>query len=446
MSDDRRTPSISRRAALAGAGLVGVASVAGLAACSPDAPKWAEPGSGNSDTPAPPADPTAASATITAPKHEAKDVHAAIEVAFTLANASTATVELQDAAGTRVSGALRADGTSWVPNAPLKYNTTYTVTVTANGADGKTGTATSSFTTMAKPSKTISASSYSGDKAKVGIGMPLMVKFSRSVPKAKRAEVQKRLFVDATPEQDGIWHWFSGSEVHFRPKEYWKAGTKISFRVAVGGLDMGGGYFGKADITIDDMLIGPAIVLTADNATKKMTATKDGVVLRTMPISLGKASTPSSSGKTVIIEKFVHTIFDTFDELGPELGYRTPIDYAQRITWGGEYIHSAPWSVGSQGHRNVSHGCVNVSPSNAKWLFDLTQVGTPMITKGTERKLKAGNGWTHWNLTWDEYVKGSALPFKPVDTTAGVEPSTEPSTSPSASPSAVPSTSPTSAP
>ena len=42
-------------------------------------------------------------------------------------------------------------------------------------------------------------------------------------------------------------------------------------------------------------------------------------------------------------------------------GYRTEIDYAQRITWSGEFIHAAPWSEGEQGQRNVSHGCVNVS-------------------------------------------------------------------------------------
>jgi lipoprotein-anchoring transpeptidase ErfK/SrfK len=151
--------------------------------------------------------------------------------------------------------------------------------------------------------------------------------------------------------------------------------------------------------------------MVADNRTKQLTVSRDGKVLRKIPISLGKPSTPSSSGTTVIIEKFVHTIFDTFEELGPELGYRTPIDYAMRLTWGGEYIHAAPWSVASQGHRNVSHGCINMSDAHAKWLFELASVGDPVVTKGTERKLKNGNGWTHWNMTWDEYVAGSALPF-----------------------------------
>ena len=57
------------------------------------------------------------------------------------------------------------------------------------------------------------------------------------------------------------------------------------------------------------------------------------------------------------------------EELGPEEGYRTKIDFAQRLTWGGEFIHAAPWSEGQQGSVNVSHGCVNVSMANGDWLF-----------------------------------------------------------------------------
>ena len=120
-----------------------------------------------------------------------------------------------------------------------------------------------------------------------------------------------------------------------------------------------------------------------------------------------------------------------------ELGYRTPIDYAQRLTWGGEYIHAAPWSVAQQGHRNVSHGCINMSDANAKWLFNLSSVGDPVVTKGTERQLKDGNGWTHWNMTWDEYVKGSALPFTPAGSATPTPTPTESgSPDPTASPSA----------
>jgi len=128
-----------------------------------------------------------------------------------------------------------------------------------------------------------------------------------------------------------------------------------------------------------------------------------------MPVSLGKPSTPSSSGTMVVMEKMTETVFDTTDELG-SAGYRVNIQYAQRLTWSGQYIHSAPWSTGAQGHRNVSHGCVNVSPSNARWLFSKTLIGDPVTVKGTGHKLVYSNGWTPWNVSWAQFVKGSALP------------------------------------
>jgi lipoprotein-anchoring transpeptidase ErfK/SrfK len=403
---DQRS-GIARRGVLVGAGLAGVAAVSAACGSAKD-PLWSSP--------SPKADPNASAATITTPASDATDVPAATEIAYELRNASGATVELKAADGTVIPGELRADGSSWVPATALAYGAQYTVTVTAAGTDGKTATAESSFTTMASPAKTIRVTSFLADKAKAGVAMPLMFTFSKAIPEGRRAEVQKRLFVSSEPVQDGIWHWFSGTSVAYRPREYWKSGSKINVRMAVGGLDLGNGYYGKGDLSLEDVTIGPAVSMVADNRTKQLTVSRDGKVLRKIPISLGKPSTPSSSGTTVIIEKFVHTIFDTFEELGPELGYRTPIDYAMRLTWGGEYIHAAPWSVAQQGHRNVSHGCINMSDANAKWLFELASVGDPVVTKGTERKLKNGNGWTHWNMTWDEYVAGSALPFVPATT------------------------------
>ena len=110
----------------------------------------------------------------------------------------------------------------------------------------------------------------------------------------------------------------------------------------------------------------------------------------------------------VLMSRLQHTTFDTTRE-GPG-GYRVDVDWAMRLTWGGEFIHAAPWSVGDQGVTNVSHGCVNLSDSNAKWVYDSSHVGDPVLVRGTEVPLADGNGWTAWNVSWAEYVKGSALP------------------------------------
>jgi hypothetical protein len=112
-------------------------------------------------------------------------------------------------------------------------------------------------------------------------------------------------------------------------------------------------------------------------------------------------------------------------------GYRTLVHWTQRITWDGKYIHAADWSVGDQGRRNVSHGCTNVSPANAEWLYNLTHIGDPVVIRGTEEHVTWQNGWTHWDRSWAEYVKGSAIPYSP-PASPSVEPSAEPSSSASA--------------
>ncbi|WP_406075766.1 Ig-like domain-containing protein [Micromonospora sp. NBC_01638] len=362
---------------------------------------------GGGESPAP-----KAAATISEPAADAKDVPASTGITFTTKDAVKTAVELKDAAGKAVEGTLAADGKTWLPAGALAYGTSYTATVTATGDDDRPATATSTFTTMAKPGNQVRVSSFLGDNQVIGVGMPLIVKFSRGIPQDYRDDVQRRMTVTSTPAQEGIWHWVSPTEIRYRPKEFWKADSKVSYRVQAGGLPMGEGWYGRADLSVD-VKIGPSVIMTVDNKTKRMTVTRNGAVIKTIPVSLGKKSTPSSSGTMVVIEKLRKTVFDTFEELGPEEGYRTKIDFAQRLTWGGEFIHAAPWSEGQQGSVNVSHGCVNVSMANGEWLFKNTQVGDPITVKGTERKLQNGNGWTDWNMSWDEYVKGSALPYEP---------------------------------
>jgi lipoprotein-anchoring transpeptidase ErfK/SrfK len=171
---------------------------------------------------------------------------------------------------------------------------------------------------------------------------------------------------------------------------------------------MGDNWYGRSDLTVD-VNVGRSLVMTVTNKSKRMTVRQNGKVIKTIPVSLGKHSTPSSSGTMLVIEKKRKTVFDTMAELGPEKGYRTKIDYAQRITWSGQFIHAAPWSEGVQGRTNVSHGCVNVSMKMGAWLFGRTMLGDPITVSGTEEKLQNGNGWTDWNLSWNEYKKGSAL-------------------------------------
>jgi hypothetical protein len=177
------------------------------------------------------------------------------------------------------------------------------------------------------------------------------------------------------------------------------------------------------------------VEMQVTNRPKQLRMYKNGKLLRNMTVSLGKASTPSSSGHMVIMDKAYHTTFDTRND--PQGGYVAEVDYAMRLTWGGEFIHSAPWSVGDQGYTNVSHGCVNLGPGNAAWLFEESHVGDPVTVTGTEVKLAPGNGWTVWDMSWDEFVKGSAIPVSDAVAQAAAY---EPYPAPSPSAVAVPPT------
>ena len=85
------------------------------------------------------------------------------------------------------------------------------------------------------------------------------------------------------------------------------------------------------------------------------------------------------------------------------------VQYAMRLTYSGEFIHAAPWSVSSQGVANVSHGCTGLSTANAKYLFDMTRRGDVVEYTGSNRPMTLTNGYGDWNESYAQYKDGSAL-------------------------------------
>ncbi|MFI7216459.1 L,D-transpeptidase [Micromonospora maritima] len=363
------------------------------------------------DPSAAPSDAAEAAALTVSPADGATGRPVSSEISARIPGGGTVSkVVLTTADGATVAGRMRRDGSSWVPSAALKYATKYTATVTGTGTDGAPRQGTSTFTTMAKPKSMIGSGLYLFSGKTYGVAMPVVAEFSPGIPRKDRATVQKRMFVQTDPPQPGAWHWVdNGTQAYYRAPEYWKTGTTITVRLALAGIPLSNGKYGNLDRSATAR-IGRAFEMSVDNATKRMTVSENGAVIRTLPVSLGKKSTPSSSGTMVVMEKKESTVFDTRDEPDPNNQYVTKIDFAQRLTWGGEYIHAAPWSEGVQGRRNVSHGCVNVSMADGRWLFGKTLVGDPITVKGTERRLAPGNGWTAWSMSWSQFVDGSALP------------------------------------
>ncbi len=400
-----RAPRGRRRPAVT---VMALASALVLAGCGAPAATWQDPG--DAATGGGPGNPVKVA--ITSPAPRAANVVTSAEIGVRTAGAEKTEVTLTSANGQRVPGTFREDGSSWVPARQLAYGTRYTITVTGVNKAGGTAVKSSTFTTMRRPVLIMGAGLYLFDNQTRGVGMPVVVEFTRSVRDRDRAAIEKRLFVTSNPPTEGSWHWFSDSQVHYRPKDYWKPGTTLSVRIAIGGFPFGKGWYGKRDRIARNVTIGEDIRLEVDNTTKKLTVTKEGRVIKTMPVSLGKPSSPSSSGNLVIMDKKAEAMFDSSTygvPVNSTDGYRTKVMYAMRLTWGGEFIHAAPWSVADQGRRNVSHGCVNVSTENARYLFNLVPIGTPVSVKNTETRVGKGDGWTGWDMSWEEYQAGSAL-------------------------------------
>jgi lipoprotein-anchoring transpeptidase ErfK/SrfK len=368
----------------------------------------------NNGTPAKGA--AAGAVAITAPANGATDVPAGTQIAYTASDTAQTDVVVTDAGGQKVAGGAGYDANTWVPDQALDYGKQYTVKVTSTGTDGKAATATTAFTTMSAPSKTIRFQSWYADHQVLGVAAPLVFKLSSPgvSSKADRAAVQKRLSVETTPKQDGSWYWFSNTELHYRSKDHWTPGTKINVDARTGGAPMGNGYFGRSDLTLDVSITTKPLTISIDDKTHMLTADLDGKVKK-MPASLGKKATPSSSGNMVIMTRNTQETFDSSLGTGGTPvdapgGYKVLVHWTMRLTWGGEFIHAAPWSVAQQGHSDASHGCTNLSTANAKWIYENSHVGDPVTVKNTGSALKWANGWTDWDVSWADYVKGSALP------------------------------------
>lgn len=341
-----------------------------------------------------------------APADKAVDVSPVRPVTVTAADGTLTEVVMTNPAGKQVKGAISRDRVTWTSAEPLGYGKAYSVTATGTGTNGEPSTVTSTFTTV-KPRTVTFASMNPTEGQVVGVGQPIAVYFDEAIK--DKALAEQSIAITTTPRVEGAFYWFSNKEVHWRPAEFWRPGTKVVVDINVYGKDLGNGTFGQEDrhITFN---IGDAVVAEADGGTHQMVVKINGVVARQMPVSLGKPKAPSSNGVHVVTERFPKKIMDSSSYGVPvdsPDGYRTEVDWAVRISNGGAFVHSAPWSVGDQGRRNVSHGCVNASPENAKWYFDTVKKGDVVIIRNSGGpELQSWDGFGDWQIPWPQWMAG----------------------------------------
>ncbi len=312
-------------------------------------------------------------------------------------------VKVTAADGTKVAGALTDGGLVWRNTARLAPSATYTVKVVGENADGTSRTETSTFSTL-RPTSLVAASLQPSDGWVVGVGMPVVVTFSRSVK--NRAAVEKGLTVTATPATKGAWRWTSSRQVQWRPASFWKTGTKVSVRADLKGVEVSPGAWGKRTRSAH-FEVGSSMISTVDIAAHTMTVRRNGKVIRVIPVTTGKPGLATRTGVKVIISRESSHRMDAATtgvaQDSPEY-YNLVVKYAMRLTWSGEFVHAAPWSVGSQGRANVSHGCTGMSTANAAWIFERSKVGDVVIYKNGRRALEDGNGYTAWNMSFARWA------------------------------------------
>lgn len=349
---------------------------------------------------------TAAVRLAIAPADKATEISPTEQVKVTAGGGKLTTVVVTNPDGKQVKGKLAADGQTWSSAEPLGYSRTYTVTATGTSTDGQANSVTSTFTTI-KPRTLTYASMNPLDGQVVGVGQPIAVYFDEPIKDKQTA--QKAITIKTTPAVNGAFYWYSDKEVHWRPERYWAPGTKVVADIDIYGKNLGGGIYGEKDRRVT-FRIGDAVVAEADGASHQMVVAVNGSVVKTMPISMGKPKFETSTGVHVVTEKNESRIMDSstygLPVDAPE-GYRTKVDWATRISNSGIFVHSAPWSVRDQGRRNVSHGCLNVSPENAKWVFDTFKKGDIVIVRNSGGSaLRAHDGFGDWNVPWGQWVSG----------------------------------------
>jgi lipoprotein-anchoring transpeptidase ErfK/SrfK len=209
--------------------------------------------------------------------------------------------------------------------------------------------------------------SISPDGETVGVAYPVTVTFAGRI--ADRTAAERSLQITSPGAPAGEFSWLNSHVMQWNPREFWPAHSTIT--LSVGGA--------KANFQTGSATVGVASI-----SNHTFTVSVDGEVMREMPASMGKPKHPTPVGSFTALEKQSTVIMDSRTigiPLDDPEGYKLTVYDAVRVTWGGVYVHGAPWSTGSQGYENVSHGCINLSPDNADWYYNMVRIGDPIIVE-----------------------------------------------------------------
>ncbi|MGW5472408.1 L,D-transpeptidase [Streptomyces chartreusis] len=394
-----------RAAVVAGAA---AALLTPLAACSSGGSSGSPGSSGAGEKPG--ADDRPVTVTVT-PSGE--KVPAGEPVKVTASGGSLTSVTVTDGEGHRLAGKVAADGRSWVSDRKSVPGAAYSVTA-ATRSDGGSAKSTRTAFTTAEAGKVNKVDWRPGTGTTVGVAQPISLVFDN--PVKNRAEVEKQLKITTSNDTEGSWGWmrdWSGRDrVDWRPKEYWKPGTKVTLNARLNGTDSGaaGGWFVRDYTTT--FTIGARQVVKVDLDDHRLTLVRDGETVRRIPVSGGTPGGDKRSWRgTAVLMAKEGTINMNSETVGLADAYDKMVDYSMRLTWSGMYAHAAPWNARYFGNSNHSSGCIGMSDANASWFYAQVHPGDPFEIKGKDTKgvVAPGNGFGAWNVSWTEWQGMSAL-------------------------------------
>ncbi|MER7170334.1 L,D-transpeptidase [Streptomyces mesophilus] len=334
------------------------------------------------------------------------------------ANGHITDVSVTGPRGGALGGSLSADGRTWRSTWAVPAGFRYRATVRTETPSGAPVVSTLHFRTAAPQGRRLTAE-FGPKAGTYGVGQPVTATLNRPVPAKRadaRARIERALRVSSSPQVEGAWYWVDDQNLHYRPRSFWPAHTEITVRSALDGVNIGDGVYGAGSKPLT-IRIGDRIEAITDASTHTMTVLRNGEEIRTIPVTTGKAGYRTRNGiKTVLAKE--RLVRMRGEGIGIARGssdyFDLKVNYATRVTWSGEYVHAAPWSVGSHGVANVSHGCTGMSMSNAAWFFDLVRPGdiVQVINSLGEDMTPFDNGYGDWNLSWKKWRKGSTVHAK----------------------------------
>ncbi|BDH08133.1 lipoprotein [Streptomyces seoulensis] len=357
--------------------------------------------------------------TIT-PKDGSNNASINNSAAVKVAKGTLTGVSMTTADGKPVDGELSADKLSWKPTTQLERSTTYKLAAEAKDSEGRVAHENASFTTVS-PSNSFIGNFTPDNGSTVGVGMPVSINFDKAI--TDKAAVQKGITVSSSSGQEVVGHWFNANRIDFRPETYWKENSTVTLKLALDGVEGADGVFGVQQKTIT-FHVGRNQVSYVDAKTKQMKITRDGKVVKQIPISAGSPENKTYAGTMVMSEKFEQTRMNgatvgfTDDDGKGEYDIKD-VPHAIRLTGSGTFLHGNYWGAKSIfGSVNTSHGCVGLSDTKgakdpntpAAWVFNNSLVGDVVVLQNTGDKTVApDNGLNGWNMDWAQWKAGSAV-------------------------------------